>query len=366
MGHELRTPLNGIIGAANLLGKDLSPVDQKEYLGIVKYCSDHMLRLVNDILDFNKIEADQLDIHPVECNIKRLLHQSALPFYNRFEEKKLELKVTVDESIDEVVMVDDVRLVQVLNNLISNAWKFTETGSVNVVAKLQKREDNIATISFSVIDTGIGITKENQQKIFESFWQVFDQATRKYGGTGLGLTISKRLLILMNSHLEVESEGGKGSKFSFTLSLPVVSGKKQTTLNTELVSSDLNGMRILVVEDNIINMIIAKKILEDANALISKAENGQEALDVLQDDSSYDIILLDLEMPVMDGYTAIKEMKKFYPHIPVIAFTAALIDNEMWDKLITLGFSDCLLKPFQPLDLFAKVKKHTRPAAQQV
>lgn len=365
MGHELRTPLNGIIGATNLLRSGQALPEQKDYLDILKYCSDHMLGLVNDILDFNKIEAGQLDLHPVECNIKKLLKQSTLPFYNSFEEKKIDLLLSVDERLNETVLVDDLRLVQVINNLLSNALKFTETGFVKLEVTQKQKKNNLVTIHFSVHDSGIGIKEADQQKIFGTFWQVYNQSTRKYSGTGLGLTICQRLLQMMNTSLSVESEEGKGSNFHFTITVPVIASEKEKVSSPVQKKNDLEGIRILLAEDNIINMMIAKKFLEDKKATLKTVENGQEALEYLQKEANVDLILLDLEMPVMDGYTAVVEMRKKYPTVPVIAFTAALMDQEMLQRLFDLGFLDCILKPFQPMDLFSKVRKHTRPVAAE-
>jgi signal transduction histidine kinase/CheY-like chemotaxis protein len=361
MGHELRTPLNGIIGASNLLRNSEVLQEQKEFLDILKYCSDHMLGLVNDILDFNKIEAGKLDLHPVKCNIKKLLKKSTLPFYNSFEEKKIELKVVVDDELDEVVLLDDLRLVQIINNLISNALKFTEKGYVKLEVTQRQKITGLTTITFCVEDTGIGIKEADQDRIFGSFSQVYNETTRKYGGTGLGLTICKRLLKMMDSILTVESKVGKGSKFSFTITVPVVECDKEKNFVREHESTDLEGIKILLAEDNIINMMIAKKFLEDKKAIVSTAENGQDALAILAKDDGFDIVLLDLEMPVMDGYTAVVEIQKNWPHIPVLAFTAALMDQEMLQKLLDLGFLDCILKPFEPLNFYSKVRDYAKP-----
>jgi CheY-like chemotaxis protein len=357
MGHELRTPLNGIIGATNLLRKGNSFPEQKEYLSILKYCSDHMLGLVNDILDFNKIEAGQLDLHPSPINLQHLLQQSALPFQNRFVEKQLELKVIIDTGLNQTVLADDLRLVQVINNLLSNALKFTEKGFVKLQADVVNKRDDILTVKFAVEDTGIGIKLKDQQKIFGSFWQVVNETTRKYGGTGLGLTICDKLLQLMNSSMKVDSTEGIGSTFHFTINFRIVAREDDKAVVKNV--SDLRGMRILLAEDNPINMIIARKMLEDWNADVTTAEDGEEALKLLEIDSNYDLILLDLEMPRIDGYSAVKEIKRLYPHLPVLAFTAALMDNEMLLKLLNIGFLDCVLKPFQPIDFLGKIRKYT-------
>jgi len=358
MGHELRTPLNGIIGATNLLQKGKSLPQQQEYLDIQKYCSDYMLGLVNDILDYNKIEAGKLQLHPIQINMKQLLRQSILPFYNRFEEKQVDLIVSIDNRLDKVVLADDLRLVQVINNIVANALKFTETGSVNLSAKLVDTTSDNLSVLFSIEDTGIGINEKDQEKIFDSFWQVFDKSTRKYGGTGLGLTICEELLQLMGSSLELNSEEGKGSRFYFTINFPISLITEENIPEETDQYASLSGTRILLAEDNIINMLIAQKIIEDWDAELVTAEDGKVALDKLKEDSNYDLILLDLEMPNIDGYTAVQIIKKLYPHIPVLAFTAVLMDNEMISKLLLLGFDDCILKPFQPRELLSKLRKH--------
>jgi signal transduction histidine kinase len=358
MGHELRTPLNGIIGASNLLTKNNTLPEQTEYLNILKYCSNHMLELINNILDYNKIEAGKLDIHLTEMNLKQLIQNSVLPFSNRFDEKKLELKVDIDPELDVNVMIDDIRMIQILNNLISNALKFTDNGCVKLKVLLKTREGQMIDVVFAVEDTGIGIKESDFPKIFESFGQVYTSTTRQYEGTGLGLSISQRLLRLMNSKLELESEAGKGSIFSFSVRLKQTSTNKAQHSATKMQNTDLSGMRILIAEDNVINMLIAKKIMADWNVNLTTAENGLKALQSLESDSNYNIILLDLEMPEMDGYTAVREINKLYPGIPVLAFTAALIDQDMYSDLRNTGFVDAVLKPCQPMELFSKIRQY--------
>jgi signal transduction histidine kinase/CheY-like chemotaxis protein len=366
MGHELRTPLNGMIGALSILKDEEPSLQQNEYFQILKYCSHHMQQLVNDILDFNKIEAGKLEVHPVEVNLKQLLLNSILPFYNHIEEKNLKLKVKIDPRLDTMVLLDDVRLIQILNNLISNALKFTERGYLKIDVECKSIDENIVDVNFSVEDTGIGIEKHNQERIFESFWQVYDKSTRSNTGTGLGLTICIRLLNLMNSHLKLVSEKDVGSTFSFNLVLNRCSNATTNIENTPNNVEDLSGIRILIVEDNQINMIISRKMLTGFKAECIAAYNGREALDILEKDAAFDIILLDLEMPIMDGYAAEVEINKLYPQIPVVAFTASLVDQEMLSGLMALGFKDCLLKPFQPQQLLAIVDKHIKRKASAV
>ena len=356
MGHELRTPLNGIIGATNLLDKKTILKEQQEEFAILKYCSTHMLDLINNILDYNKIEAGKLELHPVELNLKQLLYSSTLPFYNRFEQKNVTLKVNIDERLDAQVLADDMRLIQIINNLLSNALKFTEKGYVCLNAMYDDQSSGDMRVLISVEDTGIGIKKEDFNKVFDSFGQVYSHSTRQYDGTGLGVSICQRLLLLMNSSLEMKSEFMKGTTFSFVLQFEkAVNKEKRVNWVTEAV--DLKGMKILLAEDNKINMMIAKKTLGEWNVNLTGVENGLLALEALEK-NSFDLVLLDLEMPVMDGYTAIKEIKKRYPALPVMAFTAALIDQDMLASLKTSGFEDAILKPFQPMELFAKIRRY--------
>ena len=367
MGHELRTPLNGIIGVINLMKQQQMDAQQDEYYRILKYCSDHMLQQVNNILDFNKIEADKLEIHPVELNMKLFMKNVGMPFITLFQEKGVDLKIDIDPGLDVNVMADDVRLVQIFNNLLSNALKFTDKGFVKLDVTCKRKEDKFIEIGFSIEDTGIGIAEKDQKKIFESFWQVYDEDTKKFIGTGLGLTICVRLLKLMGSNLILASEKDKGSKFSFDLKLDYAANNhKQLPRKQTTEKDNLNGVKILLVEDNQINMMVAKKILTGFKAEVTATYDGSEALAALSKNADFDIILMDLEMPVMDGFTAIHEVKRLYPEIPVIAFTASLVDKKMLSDLIASGFVDCMLKPFQPLQLLSDIKKYLSKPLQPV
>lgn len=357
MGHELRTPLNGIIGIIGLLKKENLSEGQHEYLNLLKYCSDQMLGLVNDVLDFNKIEAGKLDLHPIVFNLKQLLQQASFSFYHRFEEKNVALKVQLDNCLDVNIFADDLRLVQVINNLLSNALKFTQAGQVKLYAECVQKDDKAIVVRISVQDSGIGIDKRDQIKIFESFGQIINESTRNHEGAGLGLTISQRLLELMNSRLEVISEPGQGSTFFFACSFDRVHSSLQpANTSGEKTDYDLTGLNILIAEDNPINLMIVSKMLKAWNAGISTAVNGKLALETLAGNADYDLILLDLQMPEMDGYEAMSEIKKLYPEIPVLAFTASLVDHKMKNELLTLGFEGYITKPFKPAELYEKIK----------
>ncbi|MBL4674807.1 MAG: response regulator [Mucilaginibacter sp.] len=362
MGHELRTPLNGIIGAINVLKDEGRINEDDEYLQILKYCSDHMLQQINGILDFNKIEAGKLEIRTVKTNLKTLMDNVTLPFYNHFEQKGIQLKVNVQPELNVNVLADDVRLVQIFNNLLSNALKFTKEGCVIIDVSLKAEIDDRVSVVFSVEDTGVGIAQEDQSRIFEGYWQVYDQNTRYISGTGLGLSICVRLLEMMGSKLFLTSTVDVGSRFSFELNLKKiveipVNDKKLSPYSTD----NLSSLRILIVEDNMINMMIAKKALSTLQASFTATMNGQEALDTLEKDTAYDLILLDLEMPVLNGYETISILKKRHAHIPVMAFTASLVDQQMLSDLLASGFSDVILKPFQNRQLFDQIKNTLRP-----
>jgi CheY-like chemotaxis protein len=363
MGHELRTPLNGIIGVVNLLKQEKNIDQQEEYFQILKYCSDHMLQQVNNILDFNKIEADKLEIHPVKLNMKQLLENVGMPFMALFQEKGVELETVIDPALDVMVMADDVRLIQVFNNLFSNALKFTDSGKVKLTALCKDKTNQGMEVSFCVEDTGLGIAGDDQRRIFESFGQVYHEDTKKFGGTGLGLTIVRRLLMLMGGILRLDSDEGKGSRFSFEVKFKYADKETGSVKNGSKREENLDGMRILLVEDNQLNMMVARKVLTGFKAEVTPAYNGREALNILITDAAFDMVLMDLEMPVMSGYEAIYELHKLYPGIPVMAFTASLVDQTMLNDLMASGFVGCILKPFQPQQMLSDIKKHlAKPA----
>jgi len=359
MGHELRTPLNGIIGVVNLMKDESNAVRQNEYLHIIRSCSDHMLQQVNDILDFNKMEAGKFAFKPVPFNLRELLLNIASPFVVRAKEKSLEIIIELLPEVDVLVVADDLRLTQVFNNLLSNALKFTDGGFVKLTAVCKRRNERGIIISFSVEDSGIGIDKADQSRVFDSFWQgPNNDETKQLSGTGLGLTICKRLLNLMGSTIVLESEKGIGSKFSFDLGFSYAEKPVPAAKNGGSSVNDLKGIKVLLVEDNKINMMVAKKILTGFKATVTSAYDGREALDNMENDNGFHIVLMDLDMPVMNGYTAIYEMKKIYPKIPVVAVTASLVDQQMRADLLASGFKDCVVKPYQPEDLLICVQKY--------
>jgi signal transduction histidine kinase/CheY-like chemotaxis protein len=357
MSHELRTPLNGIIGTANLLLDEASMPEQKEHFDLLKFSSEHMLHLVNDVLDFSKIEADMMELEKAPFNTNEFLHKIQNLFASQYSKKSIALEFDIDIKLDRYFLGDETRLSQVLSNLIANALKFTEKGKVVVTAKMIKATSKKASIYFSVKDTGLGITKKQQELIFLSFTQGDTTTTRKFGGTGLGLSISKNIIGLYNGEIKVESEKGIGSNFYFTIDLDLYLSNKNF-VNENIMSSlaAIDNMKVLIAEDNQINMLVARKFLRKWNIVPDEAVNGIEALAKFEE-KEFDVLLVDLEMPEMDGYQVIEEIRKRNTDIPVIAFTAAVYDDMQTD-LISKGFTDYIQKPFRPEDLHRKLSMY--------
>jgi K+-sensing histidine kinase KdpD/CheY-like chemotaxis protein len=356
MSHELRTPLNGIIGSTNLLLQDKRLPEQNEQFDVLKFSSEHMLNLINDILDLSKLEAEKIQLEKNVVDIPNFINKVASPFIPQYEEKGVLFDVEIDENIKRPVLADATRLNQVLTNLLSNALKFTSNGSVKLIVKGLSIKSDVNNIEFSVIDTGIGISEDNKKRIFEQFTQADVKTTRRYGGTGLGLTISQKLVGLMGGELKVESKYNKGSRFYFDIQVPVHMGRQKAFINDKSLLKNegkLKGLRILIAEDNAINMMIASRFLDKWGIVHEKAKNGLEAVSLFSN-SSFDVLLMDLDMPEMDGYGALNAIRKVNPTIPAIAFTAAVFDN-MKESLINSGFDDFIQKPFRPEDLHTKL-----------
>jgi signal transduction histidine kinase/CheY-like chemotaxis protein len=357
MSHEMRTPLNGIIGTVNLLLQETNQQDRQHYLEVLKHSSEHMFSVVNDVLDFSKMEADKMEFSRDSFNMKQFLENLHTVFLNQFQRKKVALEFHIDDQLDKNFITDETRLRQVLNNLLGNAQKFTDKGKVECTVKLLSADSDKANIYFSIKDTGIGLSPEKMELVFEAFNQGELSTTRRYGGTGLGLTISKRIISNLGSELKVESKLRKGSTFYFTLSLPFGKNRSVITDNNRIGSlQSLKGITVLVAEDSAINMKIARRFLERWEVSVSEAVNGEEAVKAVLE-NNYDLLLLDLDMPVMDGFTALKEIRKFNKTIPVIAFTAAVLP-EMKKELTEKGFTDFLQKPFRPEELHKVIGKY--------
>ncbi|MEO6229353.1 MAG: response regulator [Ferruginibacter sp.] len=359
MSHELRTPLNGIIGTSNLIKSEPNlPEAIEQHIDVLLYSSEHMLGIINEILDFSKIDAGKLELKKQTFNVQECINNLAGTFTTQFKNKDLQLIIDQSADIEHIyVNSDEIKLTQVLVNLLSNALKFTLHGNVTLGVKLISTIEKNVTIQFEVKDTGIGIPPEKQAEIFQGFSQVHDaDLSRRFGGTGLGLTISEKLVGLFGGKLEVESELGTGSRFHFTITFETT---KKTLpaieqLTTPKVHIDIRGIKILVVEDNEINAKILKSFLKKWEVQIKEAGNGVHALEVLKY-HRFDLILMDLEMPEMDGYTAIKIIRQTDTTTPILAFTASLLEN-MDAFLAEAGFNGYVLKPYRPAELRAKIE----------
>lgn len=364
MSHEIRTPMNAVIGFTHLLLQNPRE-DQREYLKILKFSGENLLVLINDILDFSKIEAGKLEFENVDFSVKDLIRNIRAAMIQRANEKNVSLKLMIDEDLPDAVIGDPVRLGQILTNLISNAIKFTNQGRIIIVASLIKHDLQSTSISFEVKDTGIGIPLDKQESIFESFTQASSDTTRKYGGTGLGLTITKRLLEMQGSEIKLQSEPGVGSTFSFDLTFQNSEMKLETATlgQSPVVPGSLKGTRILLAEDNQINVLLARQFLKQWDVECDIAENGVLAVQLAQT-NDYDLILMDLQMPDMDGYTATEEIRKLepaskYKKLPIIALTAsAMLDNK--DKAFVVGMDDYVSKPFNPDELYRKIAYYSK------
>jgi signal transduction histidine kinase len=359
MSHEIRTPLNSVIGMGNLMLRNNPRPDQKEQLDVLQFSAKNLLSIVNDILDYNKIEAGKISFEEIPVDVENILRNVVAGAKDSAEVKGIAIKLTIDAAMNHYVLGDPTRLSQVMNNLVGNAVKFTHDGEVAVeLSMLEKKEDAI-TLLFTVKDTGIGIPKEKQHLIFEQFTQADSSTSRSFGGTGLGLAITKRILALQGSKLQLTSEPGKGSSFFFTQTFKLGEKKMAVVADTDPLSNrneqPLFGLHLLLVEDNHINILVAKTFLESRGAIIDVAENGQEAIDML-DTTRHKVVLMDLHMPVMDGYTAIRKLRAKGILTPIIALTASL-PNEVADEIKGLEIDGFVLKPFAPDELFQKVEQ---------
>ena len=355
MSHEIRTPLNAVLGMGHLLLKNNPRADQLNNLATLKTSADNLMVLINDILDFNKIEAGKLELEEAQFNLKKVVKDIVNANQNHADEKENIISLQIDEKIPDQLIGDQHRLGQVLNNLLSNAVKFTQNGLISIKLLLKEITPGSAILFFSIADTGVGISGENLKNIFSPFMQASTSITRQFGGTGLGLAITSQILHLLGSDIKVESELGKGSEFYFELELKTAAPGKIIRPGKE-EEFDLTNISILLVEDTLFNVFYATQLLEGWNAVVRVAENGKAAVDMMMTETC-DLILMDLQMPIMDGYTATAKIRAFNKDIPIIALTASATSN-VKEKVTIAGMQDFITKPYSPDDLLLKIRKH--------
>ncbi|CAN1563279.1 PAS domain [Flavobacteriaceae bacterium] len=355
MSHEIRTPLNGIIGYTDLLMNSKLESTQKQYMSTINQSANILMEVVNDILDFSKIESGKLELNIEKYCIKDIIFQIKELINYQAQSKNLELKFTIEENVPIYIWVDYIRLKQVLINLLTNAVKFTQAGKIELTISILESQKSFSTIRFSVKDTGIGIRKNNQKIIFQAFSQEDSSTTKKFGGTGLGLTISNQLLSLMNSHLQINSQYNVGSTFFFDIKLKssnktkieIIIPEKNVVLEKKILRFDNETPRILIVEDNKINMLLTKTLLKQIipKAILSESVNGENAV-IMTKDIRPDLIFMDIQMPVMNGYEATKEIRKIenIKDVIIIALTAGTVVGEK-EKCMEAGMNDYVSKP---------------------
>jgi signal transduction histidine kinase len=357
MSHEIRTPLNAIIGIAHLLSQDQLLPSQLENLKALNISAENLLRLINDILDFGKIEEGKIVLAEKNTCLKQLAENIKTAHHIRSAERGNTINMIIDDALPQYVLGDETRLGQILHNLLSNAVKFTRNGVITLQISLQKIQADEATVYFSVTDTGVGIEKEKQELIFDRFTQASVDIAREFGGSGLGLAIVKRLAALYNSDIYLNSEVGRGSTFFFSIVFKKGNPEAQPQ-QTATGKNDLSGIKVLLVEDVEFNIMVAKKMITNWNGAVDVAENGAIALNKIRQ-TDYDIVLMDLQMPVMDGYNATQHIRNFNDVIPIIALTASA-SSDILQRTREFGMTDYLAKPFKPGELYEMIYKYSR------
>ena len=374
MSHEIRTPINAAIGMLYLLQQTELSETQKNYLDKARSASNMLLRVINDILDFSKIEAGKLELESAPFSLGSVLRDLSAVASATMKDKPVELSVSCDPGLPDLLIGDPLRLGQVLLNLTSNAIKFTEKGSVQLEVAPVGAGDGEATLRFTVVDTGIGMSPDQQEKLFSAFSQADSSTTRRYGGTGLGLTISAQIVELMGGAIRVASEQGKGSAFSFVVRFPLPSPEEESVAAAQArelaaagsaAAERLAGIRILLVEDNPINREVARELLERRGARVVQAANGAEALRLLQASGpGYHAVLMDVHMPVMDGLEATRRIRlnSALDGLPIIAMTASAMVGER-ELCLSCGMNDQVNKPVNVAELYATLARWLWPDA---
>lgn len=346
VSHELRTPLNAINGITHLLLQEDPKPTQLHYLQSLQFSGNYLLTFINEILEINRIESTTVVAEAINFNLKLLLdniHNSLRELAHKNNNKYI---MEIDEEIPDILIGDPTKLSQIFINLINNALKFTKDGEVKVTARITEKDDTNVSIFFRVIDTGIGIPEDKQESIFDSFSQGSIEINRKYGGTGLGLNIVKKLIEILNGHIKLESQVGKGSIFSFALKFKIGVNDQTENLSIDYDDSIFFNKKVLLIEDNKINQMITKKMLENKQMIVEIIDNGEDAIEAVKN-NYYDLVLMDVHLPGINGTIATQTIRTFDQHTRIIALTAISL-NENREMLLSYGMNDVITKPFDP------------------
>ena len=354
VSHELRTPLYAVTGLTHILLEENPAEHQKDHLKSLKFSGDYLLNFINDILQINKIDAEKLEPLEIEFNLKKVLTDVVTGLQQNARQQNTELLLDFDDEIPNKLLSDPIKLSQIFINLVGNAIKFTKDGYVKIIAKQLRHDEGHSNIYFEVQDNGIGIPEEKQKNIFDSFDQGSVQINQEYGGTGLGLSIVKSLLGLFDSTIALDSEEGKGSAFYFEINMKVKEVQPEEILfEPDQKEYQLEGLHVLVVEDNKINQVITKKMLAKRGVTCDIANDGFEAVDLAKA-NSYDGILMDINLPGISGVEATTQIREFDPDIPIVALTAISLDDSV-ETFYAAGCNDVVTKPFKPELFYQKI-----------
>lgn len=365
MSHEIRTPMNGIIGMLNLLKRTPLSQEQINYLDTIDTSGEQLLLLLNNILDITAIESGKLVLDSTQFQLSKLCDDCIHLIENRANDKNLELYIDTNPDTPDNLIGDEIRLRQVLINLLGNAVKFTEQGTITLSIKILQQHEDTVDLLFSVVDTGIGIPDEKQHLLFEKFSQIDSSINTKYGGSGLGLAISRKIVDAMNGDISFKNNAGQGSTFNVRLKLSIATEPLVEKLSDDYFSGPsykdqvLSGLSILLAEDNKINRYAAKTLLEQDGHIVTVATNGREAVDaVISSDEAFDVILMDIHMPEVDGIEAIRQIRALQDSekqaIPIIALTANIMQDEK-QKGFNAGMNGLVIKPFTPESIYTEI-----------
>ncbi|PIF60521.1 ATP-binding protein [Flavobacterium sp. 11] len=359
VSHELRTPLNAINGITHLLLEENPKKNQLDYLSSLKFSGDYLTKFINEILEINKIDSHKSEIEYTSFNLKKLLEDIKHSLKELAVVNNNDFKLEVDAAIPDYLIGDPTKLSQIIMNLINNALKFTKNGNVTVITHLETLEDKKATLYFEITDTGIGIPEDKLSSVFDSFSQGSIEVNRKYGGTGLGLTIVKKLIKILGGHIKLKSVVGEGSTFSFNLEFQISPQQESQIEKKPMIKYDaakLVNKKILLVEDNKINQMITQKMLDNKGIICEIIDNGEEAIDLLKT-NTFDLVLMDVHLPGINGTIATETIRTFDKVTPIIALTAISL-HENREMLLSFGMNEVITKPFVPEEFYSVIAEY--------